>query len=397
MTSSESEGQPPPKKRSRPSGNGYASKKARGRPRVDTEDATAADRRRTQIRLAQRAYRQRKETTIASLKEENTQLQNIIEQMNKSFLKFSETAFESGLLQLSPNLAHELKQVTETFVTLAKSASEGDHDDEEMSEDPLDPATEWHNAAAALRLLSEPNKSKKSPVPVATHTEVGWGYTATLAKSPPIPTSLQHDVPPHSTFFAPLPSSYLEGAKQTSLIPAGRPFTMGQLWDQSRSQTQGRSDPQSLPFGLVDILPRDEVREYSDSLSNPQIYSVQIPTPGTTPPQTRFSTPPWLSPPTTKTLSIPWTYSHEETSYARRLTRAAVETGFHLLSSANIRSAALNYVFRLTLPYLSPDTLRERFKLILSRGVGEDLDYWDSPFLHLGGAGTHYPRRDAQG
>lgn len=45
MTSSESEEQPRIRKRSRTSANGdeAGSKKARGRPRVDTQDATAAD------------------------------------------------------------------------------------------------------------------------------------------------------------------------------------------------------------------------------------------------------------------------------------------------------------------------------------------------------------------
>lgn len=48
MPSSESEGQLPPKKRSRKTSSGgdesgAAGKKARGRPRVDTQDATAAD------------------------------------------------------------------------------------------------------------------------------------------------------------------------------------------------------------------------------------------------------------------------------------------------------------------------------------------------------------------
>jgi hypothetical protein len=34
---------------------------------------------------------------------------------------------------------------------------------------------------------------------------------------------------------------------------------------------------------------------------------------------------------------------------------------------------------------------------MLSRSVNEDLDFWETPFLHLGGAGTHYPRKDVDG
>jgi hypothetical protein len=34
---------------------------------------------------------------------------------------------------------------------------------------------------------------------------------------------------------------------------------------------------------------------------------------------------------------------------------------------------------------------------MLARCQYEDLDWWETPFIHLGGAGTHYPRRDASG
>ena len=57
----------------------------------------------------------------------------------------------------------------------------------------------------------------------------------------------------------------------------------------------------------------------------------------------------------------------------------------------------MNYVFRLSLPYCSLEELRERFKIILARSTEEELDCFDTPFIHLGGAGTHYPRKDTRG
>ncbi|KAF2112040.1 hypothetical protein BDV96DRAFT_167888 [Lophiotrema nucula] len=389
MPSSDSEGQTPLRKRSRQnSGNEPSNKKARGRPRVDTEDATAADRRRTQIRLAQRAYRQRKETTISSLKQQNASLQSIIEQMNKSFLRFNDSALKSGLLQLNPTLAQELKHVTETFVTLAKNAAaESGQDDDESGENGLDPATELHNAAAASR------ESHQRMMP--EHTDVGWGYSAMLGDSPRLGSrgSPQNDILNHSTYFPAMKDSPYETARDSSLVRMRqRPLTVGQVLDQSRSQTLN-SNNSDLPFGLMDIIMRDQ-NTYS---SNYQINPVNIPTPDVTPPTTRLSTPPLLPSLTSKSLTTPWTYSHDETTFARRLTRAALETGFHLLSSANLRPAALNYVFKLSLPYMSLDALRERFKVLLARGTDEDLDSWDTPFIHLGGAGTHYPRKDASG
>jgi hypothetical protein len=92
---------------------------------------TTPQRRRTQIRLAQRAYRQRKETTISSLKQQGSQLHSIIEQMNKTFLRFNDAVLKSGLLQLNTGLARELKHATETFTSLAKTASEYEAADED--------------------------------------------------------------------------------------------------------------------------------------------------------------------------------------------------------------------------------------------------------------------------
>jgi hypothetical protein len=186
MTSSESEEQPSSRKRSRTSNSVEdGAKKARGRPRVDAQDATAADvsglvlrlccaaakdcscvacvrddpcesscccrlllslssseggkltttqRRRTQIRLAQRAYRQRKETTISSLVNQSTHLHSIIEQMHKTFMSFNESALKSSLVQFSPALARELQHATETFTSLAKTASESKGSDDEQDE-----------------------------------------------------------------------------------------------------------------------------------------------------------------------------------------------------------------------------------------------------------------------
>ncbi|KAF2735782.1 hypothetical protein EJ04DRAFT_511563 [Polyplosphaeria fusca] len=399
MTSSESEGkaQPPPRKRSRTStGSEAAGKKARGRPRVDTTDATAADRRRTQIRLAQRAYRQRKETTISSLKQQAANLQSIIEQMNKSFLRFNDSAVQSGLLSLNPSLALEMKHVTETFVSLAKSAAESSSEGDEDVDGAIDPAAEFYNAATVSRA------SQDNSLPdhiTGSHTDIGWGYSASFAESPPstADASPQGDVLGSTSFFPPIKNSTFVAAREQSLVRMNRaPLTVAQLLEQSRGPTANQSE---LPFGMVNMLTGDQTPPNPFAPST-NFFPVNIPTPEITPPITRLSTPlllPNLPSLSTKSLQSNWTYSHEETTFARRLTRAALETGFHLLSSASIRPAALNYVFRLSLPYMTLDQLRDKFKLLLSRGTDEELDCWDTPFIHLGGAGTWYPAKDEYG
>lgn len=391
MTSSESEGaNTRSRKRSRTSNaaddGAKDGKKARGRPRVDTQDATAADRRRTQIRLAQRAYRQRKETTISSLKQQSTQLHSIIEQMNKSFLRLNDSMLKSGLLPLNPGLGSELKHATESFTSLAKNASEIDAGDEEPGE-VAEQATETAPVAPRPRKTSSPARE---------NTEIGWGYSAIQDRTENISHSIQPQIQPDN-YFQNIHGAFGQ-SQAASLIPR-RQFTMGEVWDQSKNAASGYQ-PQatatsSLPFGLLDILNQ---QQDAYAASNPQVFQLNIPTPDLTPPVTRLPTPPLHLPSlTNKTLAPITTYSHDETTFARRLNRAALEAGFHLLSSANIRPARLNYVFKLSLPYLTLDQLRTRFRLMLSRSINEDLDFWETPFIHLGGAGTHYPRKDAAG
>lgn len=400
MTSSESESQPRPRKRSKTSttGDDTNGKKARGRPRVDTQDATAADRRRTQIRLAQRAYRQRKETTIASLKEQNDRLLSIIEQMNKSFVQLDDSLIKSGFLQMNSNLRHDLKHARETFVQLTKSAGEGNHDgDEEQEPDSadgvIDQASEFHQAATATRSLQEHQPSQPRPPPVGQHVEVGWGYSTLVPTSSSTHTTPTHtELPIYGNYLPPIPTASYQASVESRITRAKpRNFTMGELLEQRSSHIEYTGPP--LPFGLLDL---DTTQ--APTLPPPShTYTVNIPTPDVTPPTTRLSTPPAIPSLTIKSLAPAWTYSHEETTFARRLTRAALEAGFHVLSSANTRPAALNYIFRLSLPYMSLEALRERFKMLLARGTHEDLDFWETPFIHLGGAGTHYPRKDAQG
>lgn len=105
------------------------SRRQRGRPRLDTQDQTAADRRRTQIRLAQRAYRHRKETTISGLKQRVHDLQNTIEQMNKTFTSLHDNLIDSGVTTDNTGIARQLQKATQEFTHLVK-VSEPEFDEE---------------------------------------------------------------------------------------------------------------------------------------------------------------------------------------------------------------------------------------------------------------------------
>jgi hypothetical protein len=88
----------------------------------------APQRRRTQIRLAQRAYRLRKETTITSLRTRVEELENVIEGMQKVFFELQASS-EECMRKLDTHSEREsfgeaIRSLTERFLALAKTAAE---------------------------------------------------------------------------------------------------------------------------------------------------------------------------------------------------------------------------------------------------------------------------------
>ncbi|KAH8433388.1 bZIP transcription factor [Aspergillus melleus] len=112
-----------------------ASARKRGRPRKNMEGQLGEDpeeRRRMQIRLAQRAYRSRKEANISSLKSRIAQLESAVEKMSTTVISFSDELVQSGVLASHADLTGHLRETVQTCLDLAKEASE-DHDLPELS------------------------------------------------------------------------------------------------------------------------------------------------------------------------------------------------------------------------------------------------------------------------
>jgi hypothetical protein len=316
-----------------------------------------------------------------------------VDEMNRSFVQFNESAMNSGVLNLRPELARELKATMETFVKIARAAAaDGGNYDEDTGELDFDPAAELHKAtevARAARAGSSTTRSAAPPVP--EHTDIGWGYAAR-------PVDSSSPEPDHSnalsarTFFPPIINSPYTLEKESALL-------VSRTGNYSVPLNNGT--PHNQSFSLIDTL----MHNVSPGSIQPHTFLARVPTPPNPFPivAEKASMPMRVTSPDgpnlTKTLSLraPYTYSFQETTFARRLTRATVERGFHLLSTASLHPAAVNHVFKLTLPYMTRDQMLVRFRAILTKSNLDALDCWQTPFIHLGGAGTHYPRRDENG
>ncbi|KAH0542974.1 hypothetical protein FGG08_002662 [Glutinoglossum americanum] len=331
------------------------SKKVRGRPRVDTTDETAADRRRTQIRLAQRAYRLRKETTISSLKEKVSELQSAIEDVNKSFLKFNDNAMNSGLIQMRPDLARDLKEATEQFLTLARMANSdqdiGFDDEEEESgkrdlenvvEDKPKTTTRRGTAKRTKRAPPAPEKSKPDP----------WGYRVEPEEEQPL-----NENGKRPNKLSPIPEPPKDesrhGWESTGVSRSPIPSTSGSRFGPAQSLQQYR----------VEVPPLDQ---YPGAFNSQQ-----------------------AAPP------LPYTLTFQETGFARRLHRAAIERGCYLLLSPNSPPSEVERVFGFCFTFNSREEILQRMSVMLAKSTKESLEYSQAPFLHIGGAGFHYPRKGA--
>ncbi|GKZ47504.1 hypothetical protein AbraIFM66951_010871 [Aspergillus brasiliensis] len=145
----------------------------RGRPRKvaeSTADEDPEERRRRQIRLAQRAYRSRKEANLSSLKDRISELEGIVEKMSTAVLSFSDVLVQSGVLASHANLTENLRDTVQTCLTLAREANNDSPQEVTTISPPLTDdslpdfvAHEQHGPSAQIVELDESSSSILEP------------------------------------------------------------------------------------------------------------------------------------------------------------------------------------------------------------------------------------------
>ncbi|KAJ5965242.1 hypothetical protein N7481_011956 [Penicillium waksmanii] len=83
------------------------------------EEEEAKERRRRQIRLAQRAYRQRNTANVQRLKDRIVQLETAVQNMNKAVVSFNDAIVQSGALVAHDNMADRLCVMIQICMTSA--------------------------------------------------------------------------------------------------------------------------------------------------------------------------------------------------------------------------------------------------------------------------------------
>ncbi|KAH8600177.1 hypothetical protein B0O99DRAFT_590564 [Bisporella sp. PMI_857] len=193
----------------------------RRRPRLSPVHLTQADKRRTQVRLAQRAFRLRQETKIQSLENKVLNMENAISQTTKALLDLERKILAGGVLDQDPEISHSLRVTVETL-SLAKAITIDQDSDNNNVEN------EGGEASSPTKVLGEVEDSV---------------------------TSVHHD--PISSQDPPFKHSFERTARDRTAQASVREYT--QLFHQSQ---------QSPGTDLTSSIPQDIRRIRSDNSLN---------------------------------------------------------------------------------------------------------------------------------
>ncbi|KAL2039285.1 hypothetical protein N7G274_007953 [Stereocaulon virgatum] len=339
----------------------------RGRPRLDNRDQTATERRRTQIRLAQRAYRQRKETTISGLNRRVTSLESTIEDMNKAFLEFSEKAFAAGIQKGAPALAKQLALTADLISGLAKN-SKHESDNEEENEPNLSAQTikAGHEKASSSRRT----KAGSGTTPASM-----LGYQTTFEEEPDdYDGKIIHQYSALIAHLDPFPLSDWTTTEavqqyQNDLL---QPTTA--INDKATNMQQCRVERLETSF-LAQSGPSSDLEKRQEESSRATVNGYLELT----------------------SLPLPRNNIYHETSFARRLMRGSAEAGIRILINPDTRAENLEPMYRFTWCFANSSEVLKICMATAPKTAIDGIEDGNAARLHLGGAGLRNPRDGVDG
>jgi hypothetical protein len=248
--------------------------------------------------------------------------------MSNAFMQLHDFALSSGLLDKIPDFGSQLRATTEKFLTLAREASDGGPKDGEPGDSP-----------------------RSNPTDSATHSE-------------------------H-------PGSDLSGRA------SGQVTTVASPDEEPKVQPYGGFSVTHEPVSQADLgllYPTPAPTSGYEVVAYPTLDNASFPfqtTPGFDIMEEISAASPYLGLPT------PNSYARLESTFGRQVQRYALERALILISMANPPEIIISKVFGFCLLLESRDAIKRRLSRSLGHNAQQNLSYWEFPFFHLGGAGTH--------
>ena len=300
-------------------------------------------------------------------------LEHVVRETNQVFMTFEETATKSQTLD--PRLAGQLRQ---TSNHLAQLAGEAAHQLEEVKE----VAGPKANILDAREVVD--THIRQSSLPSAPEPAPSWGYgidpnyhhsraanlTPDIGHPGSLPAILMDDTPVKG------PTSLVADCKPLSWqAPSTADAVMAQNLSDNRpsnAESFRNDNPGPQLWQQWSLGPQQQRVEMSQTpdMATPSLTESAIP----------------------KELPLPRSYSHQETSFTRRLMRSSLEASYRLLTSTHPNPDELARLTTYSLCLTKFPKVVKLFQQLLGRTVKENLELWHVPLLHVGGAGLHYPR-----
>ncbi|KAG5984837.1 hypothetical protein E4U55_003055 [Claviceps digitariae] len=333
-------------------------KRCRGRPRKDTKDETAADRRRTQIRLAQRAYRHRKDTAITTLEKRVKELEKANNDISKDFDAFFGILVSERLLDGAPQALQRLSSIASKITATADKARASNGDISASDDDDDDDEANAGNSSSQCSRVHAP-----WPAPHITPSEPLPAHPLLQEQ-----VSFQQATYP-TTFRAPLVAEASEAAAVASMASAPYSTPLIYVPPSVNYDTVTAAAPQNATFPFYSSLEPSPAARFEENL-------------------TKAHSP-------YQTLPAPSSFAAMEQTFGRRLQRFSCECALRLLTSLNPPPDRFAAIFGFCLFFETREEIIRRLQVCLSSNQYEDLCFWKFPFTNLGGAGTFFQDQSA--
>ena len=288
--------------------------------------------------------------------------------MHKTFQDFREKAIAGGIQKGAPSLAKYLDTTAERMLELVKSSKhDSNNEDEEPNTNVSTPPVEAAENSAS--------NSNRTVAVMSSNSAPVLGYQTAYEEEPDdYDGETAHQDPAPSTQLDQIPLSDWTATEAMQQNQRNLPDDAEATGHVIEPMQQYRVDIPAREIDLQNSFSPD-TRMFTDGFN----LSAEKPSLGLI------------------SLPIPASHSYQETSFARRLMRTTIERGIRLLTDPNSSQEDLNRVFRFTWCFASTSEMIESMLDVVSRTTRDGLERWEVPWLHLGGAGLHFPRANVDG
>ncbi|KAF2972534.1 hypothetical protein GQX73_g899 [Xylaria multiplex] len=305
-------------------------KRARGRPRLETGDhQDMKERRKEQIRVAQRAYRTRKENTITDLEAKVAGLEASNHEVNATFQSLMEYVEKNSITAKIPELGRRLQQFQAVLLQRSSEATNpGDDNATPDAKASTDSAAQPDQSRLEIRAVRNRPESEATPVPTTQHTQQPQQLLGGII--------VTHE---------PESQAVNQDSVQTSVS----------LLEDGSYTFVRMANLENASFGYVELM--DNAAQH-----------------------------PWQW----DSLPMPSSGAFLERTLSRRLHRRTTERAAKLLAMKDPPYDVMHRVFGFVRNYAPLENIRERVASVLSRGPDEDMNAYAQPFHNIGGSGTHF-------